>query len=131
MGCGSSKEEEEPPEELDELDIYSKYQFGDKLGSGGFGQVREVSVKASGEVRAVKIILKKELDEQSPVNVEEEIKIMKLFDHMNVVKLFEVYEDVIITYLVMEKLSGGELFDKLEREVVLTEKDAARIARMM
>ena len=53
--------------------IYNKYTFGAKLGSGGFGQVREVTVKKTGEVRAAKIIVKKESEENSPVHIDEEI----------------------------------------------------------
>ena len=33
------------------------------------------------------------------------------------VRLYDVYEDNLIIYIVMDKLSGGELFDKLEAEV--------------
>lgn len=46
-------------------------------------------------------------------NLTNEINIMKSLDHPNVIKLYEVYEDINYLYLVMELLEGGELFDKI------------------
>ena len=43
------------------------------MGSGGFGQVREVTVKRSGDVRAAKIIVKTELESNPAVSIEEEV----------------------------------------------------------
>ena len=42
-----------------------------------------------------------------------------------------MYEDEEIMYMIMENCTGGELFQKLEEEVVLREADAAGICRQM
>ena len=39
--------------------------------------------------------------------------ILARLHHQNIVKLYEVYETDTAVYLVMELLSGGELFDRL------------------
>ena len=60
MGCGASRVASSASSDIqpyESEDIYSKYDFGDKLGSGGFGQVRQVRVKCTKEIRAVLITL--------------------------------------------------------------------------
>lgn len=39
--------------------------------------------------------------------------ILARLHHQNIVKLYEIYESNSAIYLVMELLSGGELFDRL------------------
>ena len=39
--------------------------------------------------------------------------ILARLHHQNIVKLYEIYETEMAVYLVMELLSGGELFDRL------------------
>ena len=112
-------------------DIFSKYDLGEKLGSGGFGQVRDATVKRSGEVRACKVIVKEEMEASSPVNVEEEVEIMTLLHHENCIRLYDVYEDQFMMYIVMEKCCGGELFCKLETDVIIKESTAANICKQM
>lgn len=42
-----------------------------------------------------------------------EIMILRLCDHPNIIKLYEVYESSKFIYIVMELLKGGELFDRI------------------
>lgn len=42
-----------------------------------------------------------------------EIKILRMVDHENIVKLYEVYETDSSVYLVLELLEGGELFHRI------------------
>merc|ERR1719291_1099120 len=55
----------------------------------------------------------------------QEIAIMKMMDHPNIVKLYESFEDLRNIYLVMELCSGGELFDKIIESGHFTEVQAA------
>merc|ERR1712222_259105 len=55
----------------------------------------------------------------------QEIAIMKVMDHPNVIKLFETFEDHRNIYLVMELCSGGELFDRIIDAGHFTEVQAA------
>ncbi len=53
MGCLLFKDKEDE-------DIFSKYDFGERIGQGGFGQVLLVTLKKTNEKRAVKIIVRQE-----------------------------------------------------------------------
>ena len=56
-----------------------------------------------------------------------EIILMKILDHPNIIKLYEVYEGEYHIYLVMELLKGGELFDRIVKKGINKEKDACII----
>nr|CAI5844498.1 unnamed protein product [Callosobruchus analis] len=58
------------------------------------------------------------------MKVEREIAIMKLIDHPHVLGLTDVYENKKYLYLVLEHVSGGELFDYLVKKGRLTPKEA-------
>ena len=42
-----------------------------------------------------------------------EISLIKMLDHPNVIKVYEVFQTITMLYIVMELCTGGELFDKL------------------
>ena len=58
-----------------------------------------------------------------------EIGLLKMLDHPNVIKLYEYYEDASNLYLVLELCDGGELFDRLHMQAGsrYTEAEAARL----
>merc|ERR1719162_2050256 len=55
----------------------------------------------------------------------QEIAIMKMMDHPNIIKLFETFEDHRNIYLIMELSLGGELFDRIIDAGHFTEIQAA------
>ena len=59
-----------------------------------------------------------------------EIALLKLVDHPNVIKLLEFYEDSQNIYLILELCEGGELFDRLHEQAG-SHYDEAQAARLM
>lgn len=62
---------------------------------------------------AIKIIDKTPLTPTTLSKLFREVRIMKMLDHPNIIKLYEVIDTPSTLYLVMECASGGELFDYL------------------
>uniref|UniRef100_A0A8C8TJT7 BR serine/threonine kinase 1 n=1 Tax=Peromyscus maniculatus bairdii TaxID=230844 RepID=A0A8C8TJT7_PERMB len=59
------------------------------------------------------------------------IAILKLIEHPHVLKLHDVYENKKYLYLVLEHVSGGELFDYLVKKGRLTPKEARKFFRQI
>ena len=60
-----------------------------------------------------------------------EVQILADLRHPNVVRLVELYKDPTYFFLVLEKLNGGELFDKMCQRQCYTEKDARDVCRTL
>lgn len=72
----------------------------------------------------MKIIDKTQLNPTSLQKLFREVRIMKILNHPNIVKLFEVIETEKTLYLIMEYASGGEVFDYLVAHGRMKEKEA-------
>eukprot|EP00358_Blepharisma_japonicum_P002185 CAMPEP_0202955304 /NCGR_PEP_ID=MMETSP1395-20130829/51696_1 /ASSEMBLY_ACC=CAM_ASM_000871 /TAXON_ID=5961 /ORGANISM="Blepharisma japonicum, Strain Stock R1072" /LENGTH=484 /DNA_ID=CAMNT_0049671735 /DNA_START=196 /DNA_END=1650 /DNA_ORIENTATION=+ len=64
-------------------------------------------------------------------SMKRELEILKLADHPNIVKLYEIYEDTKYIHLVMEYCSGGDLCDYLIQKEVLTEKEVSALMKQI
>lgn len=93
------------------------------LGVGGYGSVCKGKDKKTSARRAIKAISKSQM--KSVKTFKQEISIMKMLDHPNIIKLYETFEDSRNVYLVMELCTGGELFDKIIEAGNFSEIDAA------
>jgi len=109
-----------------ELSIASigNYVFQKTVGEGNFAKVKLAKHKLTGVEVAIKIIDKTRIDEKKLGKLYREVKIMKLLNHPNIVKLFEVIETKNTLFLVMEYSSGGELYDYLVVHGRMKEKEA-------
>lgn len=107
------------PRELDDFEI------GKELGSGHFSRVKLATRKADGLKCAIKIMKKPAPGKK--VQFDTEVEIMRRIDHPTIVKLFDVFETDDKVYLVMELLTGGELFDRIVDVGHFSEKDAAEM----
>jgi len=111
--------------------VEDKYTLKDLLGTGAFSQVRLAESKEHpGELYAIKVIDKKALKGKED-SLENEIRVLRRLDHPNVVKLLEAYESKSYVYLVMELVTGGELFDRIVEKGSYTEKDAADLIKQV
>ena len=105
-------------------DITQFYEVIKKIGEGSYGKIYKVKNKQSGDIRAMKQIMKSKIP-----NIEKfqnEIKILSMVDHPNIVRLFEVIEDDKYFNLLQELCTGGELLEKMQR-TQLKEKQIAKI----
>ncbi|XP_059397893.1 serine/threonine-protein kinase MARK2-like isoform X3 [Carassius carassius] len=100
------------------------YRLLKTLGKGNFAKVKLAKHVLTDKEVAVKIIDKAQLNSSSLQKLFREVRIMKLLNHPNIVKLFEVIETEKSLYLVMEYASGGEVFDYLVAHGRMKEKEA-------
>uniref|UniRef100_A0A1A7WY67 MAP/microtubule affinity-regulating kinase 3 n=2 Tax=Iconisemion striatum TaxID=60296 RepID=A0A1A7WY67_9TELE len=100
------------------------YRLLKTIGKGNFAKVKLARHVLTGKEVAVKIIDKAQLNSSSLQKLFREVRIMKMLNHPNIVKLFEVLETEKTLYLVMEYASGGEVFDYLVAHGRMKEKEA-------
>ncbi|XP_031279249.1 CBL-interacting serine/threonine-protein kinase 8-like isoform X3 [Pistacia vera] len=102
-----------------------KYEVGRTIGEGTFAKVKFAQNTETGESVAMKIldrstIIKHKMADQ----IKREISIMKLVRHPNVVRLHEVLASRTKIYIILEFITGGELFDKIVHHGRLSEAEA-------
>lgn len=101
------------------------YKFDKFLGAGAFGEVRKCQDKKTKTQYAVKILRKKVLDQSSKNLLEREIAVMSKLHHPNIVQMIEAFDTPKKTYLILELVTGGELFDEIiARDKPYFESDA-------
>ena len=111
------------------LDIYEVKQ---KLGNGKFGLVKLGINKQTKEKVAIKIMNKKKMDSSDIELMRTEIEILKICQHPNIIRLYDIFENIDYIYIIMEYCPGGDLFSYLEkRKFRIPEEHAASIMKKM
>ncbi|XP_056225206.1 serine/threonine-protein kinase MARK1 isoform X1 [Seriola aureovittata] len=108
----------------DEQPHVGNYRLMKTIGKGNFAKVKLARHTLTGREVAIKIIDKTQLNPTSLQKLFREVSVMKILNHPNIVKLFEVIETEKTLYLVMEYASGGEVFDYLVAHGRMKEKEA-------
>jgi len=119
--------------------VTKHYKFEKKeLGSGNFAKVYKATtikpgVQDSGVTVpanvAIKVIDKKKVEDMNDIT--REIEIMENCQHANVIRLYEIFDEKEKMNLVMELVTGGELFDEIVSRGSFTEKDSAKVMRTL
>lgn len=104
-----------------------KYEVGRTIGEGTFAKVKFAQNTETGESVAMKVldrstIIKHKMTDQ----IKREISIMKLVRHPYVVRLHEVLASRTKIYIILEFITGGELFDKIVHHGRLSENESRR-----
>ena len=108
--------------------IEKNYEILEVIGQGGFGQVKKCKHKELDVIRALKVIKKSRYKSPAELKmIKNEIAIMKIVDHPNIVKLYEFFEDEENFYIITEYCSGGQLFEAIMKKKTFTENEAATI----
>ncbi|CAL8323696.1 unnamed protein product [Lota lota] len=111
-------------------DIKTIFDFKEILGTGAFSEVVLAQDRLSGRMYAVKCIPKKALKGKES-SIENEIAVLRRIKHENIVALEDIYESPDHLYLIMQLVSGGELFDRIVEKGFYTEKDASTLIRQV
>ncbi|OMJ84861.1 hypothetical protein SteCoe_13916 [Stentor coeruleus] len=106
--------------------ITGDYVFEDVLGYGAFGEVRKAYHKISKSERAIKSIDISNCKEEDIQKLLKEVSILKLLDHPNIIRIFEVYRSLTKLYIVTEICTGGELFHRIKHMKKFSENQAAK-----
>jgi serine/threonine protein kinase len=94
--------------------LHDYYDLKESLGKGKYGLVkRGIHIKSQREV-AVKIVKKKELSLKDIELLKREIEVLKVCQHPNIIRFYDVFENSDYIYIVMEYLKGGDFFNYLE-----------------
>lgn len=117
--------------EVPMANIEEKYQLGNAIGKGAFSVVIEGIRKSDKKKFAIKCISKKMIDKTELAMLEREIDIMKKLKHPHIIQLIEVLDTSETLYLVLEYVSGGELFDAIINKGSYSESDAAKISKQI
>ena len=115
-------------------DVNQDYVLGRRLGAGNFAKVVHGEVKHAqsqwklkvGDGVAIKVV-KKPSSRRAVERVQmlkAEVEILRSINHPNIVRLYDIYESPSRLYLVMELLTGGELFDRIVGLGKYSEEDA-------
>jgi len=103
------------------------YILGETLGIGTFGKVKVGHHQQTENKVAVKILNRQKIKSLDVVGkIKREIQNLKLFSHPHIIKLYQVMSTPTEIFMVMEYVSGGELFDYIVKHGKLKEDDARR-----
>jgi len=100
-----------------------------ELGKGAFGTVFAAESRETGEQVAVKVMDRSKMSQADLDGLETEVAIMRELTHPHIVRLYDAFVENPCTYLVLELVHGGELFDRIVRKQHYTEREARFLVR--
>jgi serine/threonine protein kinase len=105
------------------------YDMVKDVGKGQFGVVKLASHKKTGQKVAIKTIKKKDMKASALELQRNEIEVLKVCQHPNIIRMIDVFESPDYFFIVLEYLEGGDLFDYLQRrDFDINEERARQIA---
>ncbi|KAM6978468.1 myosin light chain kinase, smooth muscle [Tautogolabrus adspersus] len=129
----AEEEEDDSEKEPDYRDVSIRsdvkvkelYDVEERLGTGKFGQVFKLVEKATKKVWAGKFI--KAYSAKEKENVRQEIGIMNSLHHPKLVQCIDAFEGKSDIVMVLEIISGGELFERIiDEDFELTEREVIK-----
>ncbi|XP_047646555.1 myosin light chain kinase, smooth muscle isoform X2 [Phacochoerus africanus] len=106
------------------------YDIEERLGSGKFGQVFRLVEKKTGKIWAGKFF--KAYSAKEKENIRQEISIMNCLHHPKLVQCVDAFEEKANIVMVLEIVSGGELFERIiDEDFELTERECIKYMRQI
>lgn len=113
-----------------EKSIKDYYAFVRTLGEGHFGMVLLAKDRRTKDKFAVKVIKKQHTENRSMQLIQRELAILRLVNHPNIVRLYDLFDTEDKLYFVLEFMPGGALYQVLsEDENHFTEERASLIVK--
>ncbi|GAA6100017.1 calcium/calmodulin-dependent protein kinase type IV isoform X1 [Tachysurus ichikawai] len=103
------------------------YTMGPELGRGATSVVYRCEEKQTEKPYAAKV-LKKTIDKKI---VRTEIGVLLRLSHPNIIRLKEIFETKTEISLILELVTGGELFDRIVERGYYSERDAAHVIKQI
>ncbi|XP_039503094.1 myosin light chain kinase, smooth muscle isoform X2 [Pimephales promelas] len=108
-----------------DVKVKDLYDVEERLGTGKFGTVFKLIEKATKKVWAGKFIKAYSVKEKE--NVRQEIAIMNDLHHSKLVQCVDAFEGKTDIVMVLEMISGGELFERIiDEDFELTEREVIK-----
>ncbi|GLH01363.1 Obscurin [Gryllus bimaculatus] len=111
-------------------DFKNRFEVLEELGKGRYGVVHKVAERSNGQKFAAKFI--RCIKAKDKEKVQEEIDIMNCLRHPKLLQLAAAFETPREMVMVMEYISGGELFERVVADdFTLTERDCILFMRQI
>lgn len=110
--------------DVTEEDIERCYDFGRVVGDGNFAVVRECRRRDNGQTLAVKIVERSKLAGREHM-MQNELSLLGSLCHPRIVRLFAHRHTRTHSYLLMELVTGGDLFEAISDRGTFSEAEAA------
>ncbi|KAL1256077.1 hypothetical protein QQF64_014138 [Cirrhinus molitorella] len=114
--------------EVSPEDIERCYDMGRVVGDGNFAVVRECRVRGLAETFAMKIVDNAKLQGRGHM-IQNEIALLRSLEHPRLIQLFRSHHTGTHVYLLMELVTGGDLFDAITQSGRFSEPSAACMVR--
>ena len=113
------------------LKVTDVYVLKKVIGQGAFGIVRRGTRVDNPSIHvAIKTITKAKL-QGDLTQLKNEVDILSAFDHPNIVRLYDFFDEEYFFHIVTEFCSGGELFEIIVKNGRITESMVARYMKKM
>lgn len=108
------------------------YRLKGVLGTGAFSTVREGFHRSNSDNSfAVKCVNRKKLSEEDEAALLDEVGILKEMSHVHIIRLYDFFVEPSTYYLVLERMRGGELFDRIVAKAYYNEKEARDTCKIL
>eukprot|EP01036_Dinobryon_divergens_P029071 gene29071-38125_t len=143
MGCNHSKKDDvvetKLPTDLKSVmgenlphNIKDRYSLGELLGEGGYSKVYlGISKTALQQKVAIKVVTRASLQKDDEEALRNEVAILENLKHPNIVRQLDFFEEPQTYYIVLEYLTGGELFDRIVSKQYYNEKEARDCVKLV